>query len=76
MMPPGLEPVELTFQHVRDGGEWLPVASAEMSKGPLRIIKSKTAGYSWIGIDVSTIVVIHELVIKVLAEHNPDDARK
>src|SRR5947199_365020 len=67
MMSPGLESVELAIQHVPDGGEWLPVASAEMSEGPLHIIKSKTAGYSWIGIDVRTIVVIHELVVQRFA---------
>ena len=76
MMSPGLEPVELTIQHMRDGGEWLPVASAEMSEGPLHIIKSKTAGYSWIGINVGTIVVIHELVMKGSAKRNPDHDRK
>ena len=76
MMPPGLEPVKLTIQHVRDDGERLPVASAEMSEGPLHIIKSKTAGYSWIGINERTIVVIHELVTKGLAKRDPDDADK
>ena len=76
MMPPGLKPVELTIQHVRDGGEWLPVASAKMGEGPLHIINSESAGYSWICIDVSTIIVIHELVVQRLAKCDPDDARE
>ena len=76
MMSPGSEPVELTIQHVRDGGEWLPVAGAEMSEGPRHITKSKTASYSWIGIDVRTIIVVDELVVQRLAKRDPDDARK
>ena len=76
MMSPGPEPVELTIQHVRDGGEWLPVAGAEMGEGPRHITRSKTAGYSRISIDVLAIVVVHELVVQRLAESDPDDARK
>ena len=76
MMSPGPEPVQLTIQHVRDGSEWLPVASAEMSEGPCHITKSKTAGYSWIGVDVRTIIVVDELVVQRLAKRDPDDARK
>src|SRR5438094_3326226 len=76
MVSPGPEPVQLTIQHVRDGGEWLPVAGAEMSEGPRHITKSKTASYSWIGIDVRTIIVVDELVVQRLAKRDRDDARK
>ena len=74
MMPPRLEPIEPTIQHVRDGGERLPVARAEMSEGPSHIIKSKTADYSGIGIDVRTIVVVYELVMNGFSKRDPDDA--
>ena len=68
MMSPRLESVELAIQHVRDRGERVPVGRVNVDEGPLNIARTETVDYSWIGINVRTIVVVHELVAQRLAK--------
>ena len=74
MMSPGLESVELAIQHVRDRGKRMPVGRVNMGEGPLDIARGETADYSWIIVNVRTIVVVHEVVVQRLAKRNPDNA--
>jgi hypothetical protein len=74
MMSPRLESEELAVQHMRDRGKWVPVGRVNMGKGPLNIAWSETVDYSWIGVNVRTIVVVHELVVQRLAEYDADNA--
>ena len=68
MVSPWLETIEFAIQHVRHRGQRMPVTGMHMSEGPLDPVKSKTASYPWILIDVLMIIVIDELVAKRLAE--------
>src|SRR3981081_2447976 len=74
MMSPRLESVELAVQHMRDRGEWVPVGRVNMGEGPLNIAWGETVDYSWIGVNVRTIVVVHELVVQRLAKGDRDNA--
>ena len=74
MMSPRLEAVKLAIQHVRHPCEWMPVARVSMDKSPLNIARSKTLGYSWIEVNVGTIIVVNELVAQRLAEYDPDES--
>ncbi len=73
MMSPGLESVKLAIQHVGNGGEWMPVGCMHMGESPCKIPWRETVQYFWVGVNVRTIVVIHELVMKGLAKHDPDN---
>jgi hypothetical protein len=43
-----------------------------MGEGPLNISWGKTVDDSWIGGNIRTIVVVHEVVVQRLAESDPD----
>ena len=74
MMAPGVESVELAVKHMRDRGEGVPVSRVNMGEGPLNTAWGETVDDSWIGVNVRTIVVVHELVVQRLAECDPDNA--
>ena len=74
MMSPRLESVELAIQHMRDCGERVPVGRVNMGEGPFNIAWGETIDDCRIGVNVRTIVVIHEVVMQGLAECDPDNA--
>jgi len=76
MMSPRLETVKLTIQHVRNGGQRMPIGSMHMSEGPLNPVEGETVRDPWILANVLIVVVVDELVPKRLAKRNPDNARK
>ncbi len=76
MVSPRLETIELTVQHVRDGGERMPVVSMHTGEGPLNAAERETIGNPWISVNVNVVVIIYELMIKRLAKGDPDDSRK
>src|ERR1700730_11366635 len=76
MMPPRLETVELTIQHVRNGGKRMPVVRVHMGAGPLNPFKCEACCDPWIFINVLFVVEVNELMPESLAEDDPDNSRK
>src|SRR5438876_8884456 len=76
MMSPRLETVELTIQHVRNGGKRMPVISMHMGEGPLNPLEGETVRDPWIFVYVLIVVVVDKLVPNGLAEDDPDNSRK
>ena len=65
MMPPWLESVELTIQHVRQEGEGMPVIDGDSAEGPLNSISGEAAGDPRILVNVIIVIVVDELMSQV-----------
>ena len=68
MVCSGIKPEELTIQHVRKPGKWMPVTCNTGSKGPLHSRPGQAVLDDGIFINVSLIVVIDEIVSEHLAK--------
>src|SRR5689334_13930643 len=71
-MAPRLKTEKRTIQHVRDGGERVPVGGVHMGERPLSSIKRETVCDHWVFTNVMIVVLIDEVVLKGLAEDDPD----
>ena len=76
MMPPRLESVELTIQHVRQEGEGMPVIDRNSAEGPLNSISGQARGDPRILVNVIIVVVVDEVMPQGLAKDDPDDQRE
>ena len=76
MMSPWLETVKLTIQHVRNGGQRMPVVSVHMRESPLNPVQGETVHDPWIFGNVLIVVVVDELVPEGLAKDDPDNSHK
>ena len=76
MMSPRLEAVELAIEHVRDGGERMPVGSMNMSERPLDRAKREPIRDLGILVNVLPVIIADELMVNDLPEGHPDDCRK
>jgi hypothetical protein len=47
-----------------------------MGESPFNIAWSETVDYSWIAVNVRSIVVVHERMLQRSAKRDPDNARK
>ena len=71
VVPARFETEKLTIQHVRKCCERMPVTSVIVRKCPADAVKRQTAADNWIVINVSSIIVINEIVLEGLPKDQP-----
>ena len=76
MVSPRIQLIKLTIQHVRDGGERMPVRRMNVGKSPPDPVERETVRDFWIFVNVFVVVVVDELVPKRLAEGDPNYGRQ
>src|SRR5213075_3111546 len=54
----------------------MPIAAMHMGEGPLNPVKRKATDNPWIIVNILTVVIINELVLKRLAKNDQNDCRK
>ena len=67
-MPRGIQPEKLNIEHVRQPGEWVPVALGTGLEGPLSVLNAQAGRHMGILTDVHGVVVTQELISK----HRPE----
>src|SRR4029077_15040440 len=76
MMAGRLQSVQLTIEHVRNGGERVPVTGDRVRKSPRDPFQRKACGDLCILINVLWIIVGYELMSQGLTENRPRDRGK
>ena len=67
---------QLAIQHVRQGGDGMPVGGVKMSEGPCDVGEAQPAGYASGAINVIAIIVTDPIEVCGLREDNPDQRGK
>jgi len=67
---------QLAIQHVRQGGDGMPVGGVKMSEGPCDVGEAQPAGHATGAINVIVIIVTDPIEVRGLSEDNPDQSGK
>ena len=73
MMASCFNAVQLAVQHVRDGGQRMPVHGMNMGERPGSTADTEPAGYFCIFIDITRIIIVNEVVPEGLAKYKPHE---
>ena len=76
MMPPGLGPVELAIQHVRNHGERGPIDIHVVGKCPGDSFQAQATENCRVVSNVNSVIVTHKLVMQRLPEDGKGDCRR
>ena len=69
MMPGGIHPVERAVQHVREGGERVPVVRMDMAESPDEAARAEAGSDIPIVVHIGVVVKVHESPIPGFPEH-------
>ena len=67
---------QLAVEHVRQGGDGMPVGGVKMREGPCDVGKADPAGHATGAINVVVIIVTHPIEVRGLPKDNPDQRSK
>ena len=76
MMQAWLHAEQLAVEHVRQGGDGMPVGGVKMRKGPSDIGKAQPTGHATRAINVIVIIVTDPIEVRGLPENDPDQGGK
>src|SRR5205814_8171024 len=76
MMQARLYAEQLAIEHVRQGGDGMPVGGMKMSEGPCDVGEAQPAAHAIGAINVIVIIVTDPIEIHGLPEDNPDQDGK
>src|SRR5438874_4120075 len=76
MMQTRIYAEQLAIQHVRQGGDGMPVGGVKMSEGPCEVGKAQPAGHATGTINVIVIIVTDPTEVRGLPEDDPDQRSK
>src|SRR5207248_2740447 len=76
MMQARLYAEQLAIEHVRQGGDGMPVGGVKMSEGPCDVGEAEPAGHATGAINVIVIIVTDPIEARGLSEDNPDQRGK
>ena len=76
MMRARLYAEQLAIEHVRKGGDWMPVGGVKMSEGPCDVGDADPAGHATGAINVIVVIVTDPIEVRGLREDNPDQRGK
>src|SRR5712671_363302 len=76
MMQSRIYAEQLAIQHVRQGGDGMPVGGVKTSEGPCDVGEAQPAGYASGAINVIAIIVTDPIEVCGLREDNPDQRGK
>ena len=71
MMPPRVQPIHLTVEHVGERCERIPVSAMNMSERPENPFRVETVGDLRIVIHILVVIVLDEAKPEGLAENGP-----
>jgi len=71
MMAAGLQPEQLAIEHVRHGGERVPILRMDVGERPDDTMPTQTGDHVRVAYDVTWIVEVDELMMKRLPKHSP-----
>ena len=72
-MPAGVQPEDLTIQHMREPGKRVPITLVDIGEGPDNAGASQAGADPWVFVSVPGIVEVNEAVMAHSAEDNPAD---
>jgi hypothetical protein len=72
MMPTWVYAEQLAIEHLRQGGDGMPVSGVKMSEGPCDVGEAQPAGHATGAINVIVIIVTDPIEVRGLPEDNPD----
>lgn len=73
MMRTGIDPEQLTIEHVRNRRERMPVLGMDMGEGPPDPMPAQPRTHVGVVVNVKRIVVVDKLMMERLPEHRPRD---
>src|SRR6478736_946351 len=76
MMETRIYAEQLAIEHVRQGGDGMPVGGVKMSEGPCEVGEAQPAGHATGAINVIVIIVTDPTEVRGLPEDNPDQRSK
>src|SRR4029077_4284857 len=76
MVQTGIYPEQLAIQHMRQGGDGMPVGGVKMSEGPCEVGETQPAGHAIGAINVIGIIVTDPIEVRGLPKDNPDQRDK
>ena len=76
VMPAGLQTIKLAVEHVCDCCQRMPILGVDMRKRPDNIGKAKAGPYPGVLIDITRVVVIHEIESECSSKDGPCKQRE
>jgi hypothetical protein len=67
---------QLAIEHVRQGGDGMPVGGMKVSEGPCDVGEAQPANHVTGAINVVVIIVTHPIEVRGLPKDNPDQRGK